>query len=55
MSQKVNNVFIPLRIKKKKNLHIPHEIHNQILVYEKGGYIKHIKLPLIVKVEFTNL
>ena len=31
------------------------EIHTQNLAYEKGVLIKHIKVPKIVKVEFTNL
>ena len=32
--------------------HIP-EIRTEILVYEKGGVIKHIKVRAIVKVEPT--
>ena len=34
--------------------HIP-EIRKEILVYEKGGVIKHIKAPAIVRVELTYL
>ena len=35
----------------------PHigDIRTDILVYEKGGVTKHIKAPLIVKVEVPNL
>ena len=38
------------------NLH-PHigEIRTEILVYHKGGVIKHIKAPARVKVELPNL
>ena len=31
------------------------EIRTDILVYEKGGVIKHIKAPARVKVEFPDL
>ena len=31
------------------------EIRTDILVYKKGGVIKHIKAPAIVEVEFTDL
>ena len=31
------------------------EIHTDILVYEKGGVIKHIKAPARVKVELPDL
>ena len=34
----------------------PHigEIHTDILVYEKGGLIKHIKMPARIKVELPD-
>ena len=31
------------------------EIHTKNLVYEKGGVIKHIKAPAIVKAELLDL
>ena len=31
------------------------EVHTDILVYEKGGVIKHIKAPTRVKVELPDL
>ena len=31
------------------------KIRTDILVYEKGGVIRHIKAPAIVKVELTDL
>ena len=30
------------------------DIRTYILVYEKGGVIKHIKAPAIIKVELTD-
>ena len=35
----------------------PHlgEIHTEILVYEKGGVIKHVEAPAINKVELLDL
>ena len=32
-----------------------HEIRTKILMYGKGGVVKYIKAPVIVKVEVTDL